>query len=339
LWNCEWDGYTKTLSLCFTWKDAYGDIWSLKIVTNSRAKAGEFEDKRLKLQPILTGVKSGIENLDRAYHWLVLEQSQKGYRYPLGLTARTFPNLVLEGDASPWSEDDIGNGVMLKRMKFPALFVRTIFLAAPASIVFWHHQQVKDPRKAVQLAFYAAYMPGFSRFFSLGFNNMKHLQDSPNPALDMYQAALDTFDSAFGDASSGCINPSSINFEGVFMKENDEINEESMNSMVDGLMGILEWIDDATGTEEFNHVNIEKRVKKCIQKWHDDGFHNFNFGEFCIMLAVQICCLAKVVVCGHKDLHNLVYPVSKLGAARQLGHIDEHERQGSVASNHHRLQN
>jgi hypothetical protein len=43
--------------------------------------------------------------------------------------------------------------------------------------------------------------------------------------------------------------------------------------MVDGIMGILQWIDEKTGTEEFNHFNIEKRVRECINKWHDDGYY------------------------------------------------------------------
>ena len=331
-WNCTWNGYRKTLSLCFTWKDANGDYWSLKIVMNSHAKAGDFKTKRLRIKLLLTGVKSGIQNLDRAYELLVLAQGEKGgHQYPSGLTAATFLNLVLEDEASPWSEDDIGNGTMLKRMKFPACFVRTIFLSAPASILFWHHQQVKDPRRAIQLAFYAAYMAGFSRFFYLGLENMQRLHDSPNPSLDMYQMASETFPSAFGDASSGRFNPLLIQFKKVFMKESGQVNDDSMNAMVDGIMGILQWIDEKTGTEEFNHFNIEKRVRECINKWHDDGYKVFDCSEFRLMLVVQMCCLAKVVICGHKDLHNLVYPVSNLGAMKQLGHLDARERELAMA--------
>jgi len=44
------------------------------------------------------------------------------------------------------------------------------------------------------------------------------------------------------------------------------------------------------------------------------------------MIAIQICCLAKAVVKGHKNLHNLVYPVSNLGAADQVLHLLTSER-------------
>jgi len=45
------------------------------------------------------------------------------------------------------------------------------------------------------------------------------------------------------------------------------------------------------------------------------------------MLVVQMCIMIKVgIKNGHVDLHNLVYPVAKLGAAKQLEHIDVEER-------------
>ena len=45
------------------------------------------------------------------------------------------------------------------------------------------------------------------------------------------------------------------------------------------------------------------------------------------MIAVQICCLGKVMVKGHLNLNNLVYPVASLGAAGQLSHLkDKSER-------------
>jgi len=48
------------------------------------------------------------------------------------------------------------------------------------------------------------------------------------------------------------------------------------------------------------------------------------------MLIVQTLCLAGVVVKGHKDLYNLVYPVHNLGAAKQLEHIRNIDRPGML---------
>jgi hypothetical protein len=79
-------------------------------------------------------------------------------------------------------------------------------------------------------------------------------------------------------------------------------------------------------------------VKQCIDKWKKkasdqteegseaatkylEGLAKLDFAEFRIMISVLICCLAKVVVNGHRNLNNLVYPVGKLGAAKQLSHL------------------
>jgi hypothetical protein len=44
------------------------------------------------------------------------------------------------------------------------------------------------------------------------------------------------------------------------------------------------------------------------------------------MMLVQMCVLIRVgIKKGHVDLHNLVYPVSGLGAAEQLKHIKDPE--------------
>ena len=62
-------------------------------------------------------------------------------------------------------------------------------------------------------------------------------------------------------------------------------------------------------------------------QWKEQGHDDLDFGEFRLMLVVQMCTLIKVgIKNGHLDLHNLVYPVAKLGAAKQLAHIDVEER-------------
>ena len=89
--------------------------------------------------------------------------------------------------------------------------------------------------------------------------------------------------------------------------------------------------------DEFHHAGIEARVQQCVDDWKKiaadqkengsdetkylEGLAKLDFGEFRMMLAVQICCLAKVVVSGHGNLNNLVYPVAGLGARNQLSHL------------------
>jgi len=54
------------------------------------------------------------------------------------------------------------------------------------------------------------------------------------------------------------------------------------------------------------------------------GHKDLDLGEFRLMMLVQMCVLIRVgIKKGHVDLHNLVYPVATLGAAKQLEHIKD----------------
>jgi hypothetical protein len=155
----------------------------------------------------------------------------------------------------------------------------------------------------------------------------------------MFRMAKEKFsDVPFGDPQVGRVSPSGVEYESVFLNEDGTING-TMGAMVDGVIGILEWINANVDDEDkFHHAGIEARVKQCIDEWKKkasdqteegsdavtkylEGLAKLDFAEFRIMIAVQICCLAKVVVNGHRNLNNLVYPIGKLGAAKQLSHL------------------
>jgi hypothetical protein len=116
----------------------------------------------------------------------------------------------------------------------------------------------------------------------------------------------------FGSAQVGQISPSGVNYKEVYLNDNGEVNKV-MDDVVEGILKILRAINEMVGTKNFHHVGIENLVKDCIDKWHKKGYNKLDLAEFCIMIIVQICCPIKVGITGHKDLHNLVYPVSSLG--------------------------
>jgi hypothetical protein len=151
--------------------------------------------------------------------------------------------------------------------------------------------------------------------------------------------AKDKFsDVPFGDPKVGRVNPTGVNYESVFLNEDRTMNG-TMGAMVDGVMGILEWINaNVDDDDKFHDAGIEARVKQCIDEWKKKasdqmeegsdtvtkylkGLAKLDFAEFRIMIAVQICSLAKVMVNGHRNLNNLVYPIGNLGAATQLSHL------------------
>ena len=170
----------------------------------------------------------------------------------------------------------------------------------------------------------ASYMTGFNRLTALVTRYEAELLQCDYPLLEYSRLAIENFGNSFGDPHVGRISPSNIVVLDTF---GGEEGKNAIKAFVDGIVGVLNWINDNVGDEEeFNHVNIEKRFKKCVQDWHDAGYRTFDFGEFRLMVCVQICCLAGIIVKGHKDLHNLVYPVASLGAAEQLAHIHAEDR-------------
>jgi hypothetical protein len=340
--NCAWNSYTKTLTLCFTWVDALGDIWSLRLVSNSRAKGGNHLNKTYKLPEILTRMRRLMGKLNGEFEKLMLlQQNVGGHRYPNGLTYKTWENIILE-DCSPWLEVDIGNGIMQKQMGFTAGCVRKLFLAGPCTIVYLLNNRLGVEEKAVELAIHA-YNPGYSHFYNIGKTKFARLVAADSPSHAMYQIALEKFDGVpFGDNQSGRISLSGVNYPAVFLDADGKPNSV-MKVMVAGVMKVLRWIDaNKDIDDQFHHAGIQKVVQELIDEWKDmakkqkesgpdatkylEGLNRLDFAEFRMMVALQICCLMKVVVKGHANLNNLVYPISNLGAAKQMSHLDSSER-------------
>jgi len=190
-----------------------------------------------------------------------------------------------------------------------------------------HFKEVKDERKVVELAIYAGYLTGFHRYYHVGSKYGQRLKESGHPFLEMYRLMIKEFKKPFGDCQVGRISCTGVKFEDVFLDEDGEMTNGAMDAMVDCVMEVLDWINKTVASDdEFTHVNIEKKFQECLGQMRERVNGNPDFAEFRLMVAVQICCLAKVVVKGHKNLHNLVYPVAGLGAAEQLKHVDATER-------------
>jgi hypothetical protein len=63
----------------------------------------------------------------------LMNYSTHEMQYPK-LTYQTFSDLILDNDC-PWKFANIGKGVVVNRMVFPAAPVRHVFLPAPAMIL------------------------------------------------------------------------------------------------------------------------------------------------------------------------------------------------------------
>jgi hypothetical protein len=167
----------------------------------------------------------------------------------------------------------------------------------------------------------AGYQTGWHRYYYIGRRFAKEMTHG-DPALIYYKKATSLFGTITGDCGANRINPSGVDFPRVFMNEDGSMNS-TMDEMVDDLLVLLMWINEKTDTDEFTPYAIESKFRETVNKW--SGYYS-DIGEFRLMIVVQICVLAGIVVKPSKDLNNLVYPVSDLGAAEQLKHIHDGSR-------------
>jgi hypothetical protein len=273
---------------------------------------------------------------------MLLQQNDGGHRYPNGLTYKIWENIIIE-DCSRWLEVDIVNGIMQKQMGFTTGCVRDLFLAGTSTIVYLLNKHLGVKEKAVELAIHVAYNPRYSHFYNIGKTKFSWLVVAESASHAMYQIALEKFDDVpFGDNQSGRISPNGVDYPAVFL-DADEKQNGVMKVMVAGVMKVLRWIDvNKDNDDQFHHAGIQRVVQEQISDWKEkaakqkengpdetkylEGLNRLDFAEFPMMVALQICCLTKVVVKGHTNLNNLVYPVSNLAAAKQMSHLDSSER-------------
>jgi hypothetical protein len=132
---------------------------------------------------------------------------------------------------------------------------------------------------------------------------------------------MEQYGVAFGDMHVSQISPLAIDLHEVYLDENGKMNLV-MDNVVDGILKVLLTISKTVGTKDFHHMTIKKLINSCINDWHRMSHNKLDLGTFCLMLIIQICCLAKVGINEHRDLNNLVYPMSSLGVAKQLSDVN-----------------
>jgi hypothetical protein len=171
-------GYTKTVALCFTVKDAKGCMWSVKLICNSQAAAGAWEGNVCKLPLIFMRIRHQMEQLDHKLDGIMqVERESGGYQYPKRVTLGSIHNLVLD-DQCPWEEFRLGGDVIRRRMWLPAAPVQDIHFSALATIGYLYYQEVKDEKKMIELVLVAAYHNGYDRYYDLGKKYLSCLRKS-----------------------------------------------------------------------------------------------------------------------------------------------------------------
>jgi hypothetical protein len=120
----------------------------------------------------------------------------------------------------------------------------------------------------VELAIHVAYNTGYGHFYHIGYNEFEWLVATSSPSFEnMFQMVKDKFkDVPFGDPQVGGVSPTGVDYEAVFLNEDGTMNGV-MKEMVDGINGILEWIDESVDDEDkFHYAGVKARVQQCIDE-------------------------------------------------------------------------
>jgi hypothetical protein len=157
-------------------------------------------------------------------------------------------------------------------MEFPAAPVWDIHLSAPANILFLHHRLAKDVRKTVELAVGAGYHYGYHHYDMIGTKYLELLASSQHPLIEYHKIAVNKFDGvAFSNPTSGCINPTAVQFEDMFL-DSDGNPTSVIDHVVMDIIGLLNWVSSTIGTNNWNHCKIEQEFKKVLAIWKEKDY-------------------------------------------------------------------
>eukprot|EP00978_Attheya_sp_CCMP212_P039371 scaffold204047_cov46-Attheya_sp.AAC.1 len=303
--DCTWSGYENTTGFVLNFRDGLGDIWSLRILTNSRAQIGAYFDKRLDLREVKSNIRGHLQRIDHFF----LTYNMPYREEHTECNFRTFHKVPLN-EVSPWEWVDIGEGIRVERIVFPSMIVRDFALSAAATVL--HDANTRFGRKhAIELAVIAGLVTGWHRFYYMYVNKIQHEASKQCPGLRLIRILKAKFGNIVGDTYVGKnrISPPGLDMEEVFVK-NDRFND-NMDLAVKEIDKILCEVKK----ESFNRFSLVDHLKEAKEKMKPFGM---NMGEFRILLSVQTCLLAGLSGTGSKKWINLQYPINKLGAETQL---------------------
>jgi hypothetical protein len=229
--DCTWSGYENTTGFILNFCDGLGDIWSLRILTNSRAPIGKYFDKHLDLGRVKSNINLHLQTIDQFF---------LNYNLSCGkhteCNFRTFYKVPLD-ENSPWTWVDIGSGHRVERIVFPSMIVRDFALSGAATVL--HDAKKRFGRKhAIELAIIAGLLTGWQRLFYIYTNFIEKEEFDESPGCRLIHMLAQKFGNVVGDTYVGKnrISPPGLNVEKVFVTDN------YFNPTMDLAVGEIEFV-------------------------------------------------------------------------------------------------
>ena len=128
--NCVWMHYDKTGALCFILRDAFGILWSLKFISNSRFNIGSYYDKLLGVETLCIRIKNHFDKLDGA-HASFLDECHGSSKPSIKLSWKNPRSFFLD-DRCKWTElkDTGDNDITYRCIVLPTIVVQDLWFSS-----------------------------------------------------------------------------------------------------------------------------------------------------------------------------------------------------------------
>lgn len=335
--NCRWKGYDRTTSLCFVIVDADGQLWSVKIITNSRKTIGEYFEKASNSSHLVEHAKLYCDSVDESYVKYREEFEKKNHSVYPGLETPTWetPEKLMLSDASPYQQveltdtpycdldnpenDDpdylphVPQHVMsLEAVKLrTAATTRDLWMSGAATWLYtWRVMLGKSRSEAAMLAWQACYNPSWHRFWGI-MPLVKNGVDYEMECIMKFGNVTGGGDTRFSPRGVGSIDEM---LDRNYIKGADRaiVKQE----VVDKLLQLLDWVenngDDCT-VDQFRLCLVQ------IRNELSEILPGMEFAEFRLTLFVQLMGLSGYTKHGSgSGVLDKAYPVKDRGSFKMM---------------------
>jgi hypothetical protein len=298
-------GYHRTDCFSCFFIDDCGDLWSLKILGNSRKRCGDFMPALKSFHQLSSNVQVYLDDLNAGYVSYL-----EGYEgpNPPELSWILAENFRLD-DGSPWKIQNVKTLACLEDLEvecidMPTSFRRDFWLSAAVDAIM-KLKTIKglNERSLLELALAASYQFSFYQF-----RHVCEQLGAEEGSIGLLEYS-DLSDQIFGKFTGGPDGRySSSGHIATNLRKLEGEGGKALSDGLDALSELLNWFNAQPNDKELDIGTLQVQYSKTLQKVSPA----LEMQEFRLQVFVQICFLAKIGVRGGgKKALSTAYPVIK----------------------------
>ena len=322
--NCFHCGYDVTGCFYIYIVDGFGELWSIKFLANSRGQIGSlYSNIYERLQPIINRIGYRVQKIDESYEYLYNTYTGPNPIRPEDRpTHKSYKKLFIDQHFG-WEMMDIGqsNTVLQKCMVVISAIDRCcLWPAGAVTIIRRFKARVPDIMFLMELLILAALQSSFHRYYYVGEQILDEMDDNNLPdsiGIEYCGRAFETFGMLDGGPNPRFVC-SSLNSLPYFKRDRTEIDKQNLEKIKERLAKLLR--DDINNIpDDAPYEVIRAVVQSAAAEIREIG--ECQFGEFRLLVLIQLAILSGILVKPRPFLNNLMYPVKDRASYQHL--VDE----------------